>query len=223
MKYGRHTFNKVLLSYPRSGSNWLQYSFYRITGNHIFGNREFRGESILRDGSHIKGVKIHGNDPAEMQSSQEDKVLMLLKNPIESILSNSLRTANIITAWQLADIADIVEEQANLYVKNLEWFSKHPEDLKKLMYFEDFNKDFNKYMKEFCEFFNGEVNRESLDLYAENIEENHKNCYKIYNSSFPNKPGNKISCEEINSILQIVRDKSESVFNEFLTRYETGE
>lgn len=179
---GYQRFNKPLLvSYPRSGTNWIRYVIEFLT------NRPTPGESRLVRGHKIYYRIFNGSFAIDRAHNSElimekyPKVLLILRNYKECLIRQFKNK------WdKYPNIQTFLEDESlhtpcNWYIKNIEAFNNYKGN-KKLLYYEDMIENPIQFLDSLVEF---------LDLPTKNLAnlKENLNAHQIKSVSLYTKGG----------------------------------
>lgn len=137
-----------LLSYPRSGSNWVQYMIDKALGispiKKSMMNTMYRSTLILPKKKYI--IKLHGSESNGLDYDF-DKLILVIRNPKEAIPRQHDYPG--FAAFQHA--LEKNPEKAYSYVLPIIYYQKFPRD-KLLLYYEDLLEDIEKPLHELKDF-----------------------------------------------------------------------
>jgi len=175
---GYQRFNKPLLvSYPRSGTNWIRYVIEYLT------QKPTPGETRLIRGNNIFYRAINGDfviDRAhngEFIIKKHPKVFFILRNYKECLIRQFK------TKWtDYPNIQTFLEDESlhtpcKWYVKNIDVFNRYQGD-KKLLYFEDMIENPIEFIDDLVEFLNLPTKR--LANLKENLTDHQKTSVGLY-------------------------------------------
>lgn len=224
-----------LISFPKSGTNWLQYCMIQISGrfwtkNNMpfsnFGIEQTEPPSLL-----------HGHHVTEFQwfDRSKDKLIIIVRNYKESLIRyrGIAKIDHIIASLGTEDVANFRKgciKEGEWYLQNLLFFDTWNENNRLLIYYEDLIENPYETLTSLAAFL--EVGPEKVDQFFSNYEKHRQTMIDYYNRYYDvsNTSGmhaiyhsNKLSKEK-----QIFFDKQMiSIYpylcEKYLSRYITKE
>ena len=211
----------LLVSYSRSGTNWVRYFIESNTGKATPGQKRLiEGYDYYIDRAHAGYTTMHNYR----------KVLFLVRDYKECIVRhhgiNNIRE-NYNTLQDFLN-NDNIKQPVSCYIENIRAFDNLKKD-KLIIYYEDLISNPSKYLQQIGEFL--EIKKSKLDKFLEDIDYHKSNSIKLYtlggHSSETtgkvtklNYHRNKMTQKEIFEFDAFFRDKSKDLYNKYLKRYE---
>ena len=219
---GYSLFNKPLLvSYSRSGTNWIRYFIEATTNTATPGEtRLIEGNKYYIDRAHAGYKNMH----------KYNKVLFLVRNYKECIVRHhgieNIRD-NYSTIKQFLNDKNITQP-ANWYVKNIDQFEKFEKE-KLIIYYEDLIQTPSVILKQIGEFLN--IEESKVAIFIENIDYHKANSIKAYTlkshksetqgkASALTFHSDKLNKDEIDQFDTYFRDWNNGLYAKHLLRYE---
>ena len=221
-QFGYALFDRpLLISYSRSGTNWIRYFIEATTGQRTPGQRRLVGEGdYFIDRAHAGFARIN----------KYNKVLLIIRNYKECITRHhgieNIRNEYPNMTKFLKD--NRVSQPASWYYKNIKAFDRYNKQ-KLVIYYEELLLDPTKHLWRIAEFLT--IEKLAFDEFVKNLDYHKTNSVDAYTSrghksetrgesSKVDFHGSKLTNEEIYELDSYFREKDIDLFEKYLKRYE---
>ena len=235
------TQNRIFfMTVPRSGMHWTLYILQHFTKRPFSTCNTFRNTCNQECDINLPFI-IHSHCPWDLinsnnhfiypQPTEKDKLLVIVRNPLDSILrfNTSFDNALEILSKPFSEL-DWLQQWTHLLFINLEWFDIWPEKNRYLFYYEDLLDKTEEEIRKLLQFL--EVSDNELDEFLTNLEE-HKSTCKSYYDAKPYTLGGTVTIDKGRDFfrkgytedqLQILVDRMKEfnpeLWDKYLKRYE---
>lgn len=181
-----------LYSIPRSGSHFFIYSMGYLT------LKPFTNIDLLKEGRNADMnspfanpfkldidpqlppllVRTHSKESIDKIRSNQDKLILILRNPLEVIIAEKKMKSD--------PDREITEHDLNKYIEYITYFDKWPKDRRLLLYYEDLIDNPREVFDKALTFLNHKKNR--LDPFIDRIDYFRNLARQKYSAHFPHNP-----------------------------------